>query len=161
MLRTSLKSCVALAAGVMAMGMAGSACADAAATVGIQAKIAGLNDLIARKPTAKEFADYFYEDDLNLVVEGEKAMYPDLKSFMKPLEGYIQNPTCRFRLVGKVRQSGNLAAAWTEAHCEARGQDPGGNFRILYVFRHGAKGWRATMEIGGPGSFGIQNGAAR
>jgi ketosteroid isomerase-like protein len=107
----------------------------------------------ARGGSAEEIADAFYEDDLTFTGEGEKGMYPNLKSFMKPLYDYTRNPTCRMKIVDRVRHSGNIAVAWVAEHCEASGKDPAADYRVIYVFRNGKKGWRVTMEMFTTGKF--------
>jgi ketosteroid isomerase-like protein len=107
----------------------------------------------ARGGSAQEIADGFYEDDLTFTGEGEKALYPDLKSFMKPLQDYTRNPTCRMKVVDRVRHSGELAVAWVAEHCDASGTELAADYRVIYVFRNGKKGWRVTMEMFTSGKF--------
>jgi ketosteroid isomerase-like protein len=123
------------------------------AQTGIETVIKKYNALVARGASAKEVAELLYEDDLTIIGEGEKSLYPNLASFMKPLEGYLGNPTCRLALVDKIRHSGDVAAAWMLEHCEVHGNSPKEDYRVLYVFRKGTKGWRVTMEMFGAGTF--------
>lgn len=140
-----------------AMGSAPFASADdgepADAKAGVEATISKTNALVAKGASAKEVADVLYDEDLTIIGEGEKSLYPNLKSFMKPLEGYLTNPTCRLQMVDKLRHSGNLAVAWVHEHCDAHGIEAAEDYRIIYVFRKSAKGWRATMEMFGVGIF--------
>jgi hypothetical protein len=113
---------------------------------GVEATLAQVNAQIARGASAKEIADVFYED-LTITGEGEKGLYPDLKSFMKRLEVYSTNPTCRLKAVNKIRTSKTLAVAWVQEHCDAHAKESAEDYRILYVFRKSPKGWRTTMEL--------------
>jgi hypothetical protein len=127
--------------------------ADAASVVpedgkaGVEATVAKVNELVARSASAKEIADVFYEDDLTITGDGEKGLYPNLKSFMKRLEVYSTNPTCRLNVANKIRTSNTLAVAWIQEHCDAHGTESAEDYRILYVFRKSPKGWRTTMEL--------------
>lgn len=120
---------------------------------GINATFAKVHELLARGAPATEIAEVLYEDDLTITGEGEKSLYPDLKSFVGPLQDYTRNPTCRLTVVDKIRHSGNLAVAWVAEHCEAHAGQKAEDYRIMYVFRNGAKGWRVTMEQFGAGKF--------
>ena len=106
----------------------------------------------ARSGSAQEIADAFYEDDLTITGEGEK-FYPNLQSFMTRLYEHTRNPTCRMKIVDRVRHSGDIAVAWVAHHCEANGQEPASDYRVMYVFRDGPKGWRVTMEMFTSGTF--------
>jgi ketosteroid isomerase-like protein len=120
---------------------------------GVEATLNKVNELFAKGGSAEEFADALYESDLTVTGEGEKALYPNLKSFMQPLAGYLTNPTCKLSLVNKVHSSGNLAVAWVQEHCDDHGTERAEDYRIIYVFHRGAKGWRATMEMFVAGKF--------
>src|SRR5262249_46208194 len=122
-------------------------------TAEIEAVIRKGEAIGARGGSAQEIAEAFYEDDLTFVDEGEKALYPDLKSFMQPLQDYTRNPTCRMKVVDHVRHSGALAVAWVAEHCDASGKAPAADYRVIYVFRNGKKGWRVTMEMFTTGKF--------
>lgn len=139
-------------AGVVPLASAANA-VPADAKSGIEATLDKTNELLAKGASAKEVADVMYEDDLTIIGEGEKALYPNLKSFMKPLEGYLTNPTCRLKVVDTIRHSGSLAVAWVQEHCDAHGSEAAEDYRIMYVFRKSAKGWRVTMEMFGAGKF--------
>jgi ketosteroid isomerase-like protein len=127
--------------------------APAGARAGVQATLTRVNELFAKGGSAQEVADVLYEDDLTVTGEGEKSLYPNLKSFMQPLAGYLTNPTCKLSLVDKIRHSGNLAVAWVHEHCDAHGAEKAEDYRIMYVFRKSSKGWRATMELFVSGTF--------
>lgn len=143
----------------LAFGMAALPGAQAAdqgaqdALKGINATFDKVHQILARSGSAKEIADVLYEDDLTITGEGEKSLYPDLASFMEPLQAYTRNPTCRLTVIDKIRHSGNLAVAWVAEHCDAHEGEAAEDYRIMYVFRNGAKGWRVTMEMFGAGKF--------
>ncbi|MGE3599233.1 MAG: hypothetical protein AB7N70_27175 [Dehalococcoidia bacterium] len=120
---------------------------------GINATFAKVHELLARGASGAEVAEVLYEDDLTITGEGEKGLYPDLKSFIEPLHAYTRNPTCRLKVVDKVRHSGDLAAAWVAEHCDAHEKDAAEDYRMIYVFRNGPKGWRVTMEMFAVGNF--------
>ena len=144
-------------AAVAALAMIPSAKADSSVPddgqAGVEATLAKVNALVARGGSAKEIADAFYEDDLTITGDGETGLYPDLKSFMKRLEIYSTNPTCRLNVVNKIRTSNTLAVAWVQEHCDAHGHESAEDYRILYVFRKSPKGWRTTMELFQKGTF--------
>ena len=119
-----------------------------AARLGVQATIDKTNALLKRGATAKEIADAMYEDDLFITGEGEKGSYRDLKSFMGPLAEYVADGSrCTLEIVDPIRHSGNLVVAFVFEHCAAaKPGEKDEDARILYVFRKGVKGWRATME---------------
>ena len=122
-------------------------------TAEIEAVIRKGETIGARSGSAQEIADAFYEDDLTFTGEGEKGMYPNLASFMQPLQDYTRNPTCRMKVVDRVRHSGNIAVAWVAEHCDASGKEASADYRVIYVFRNGEKGWRVTMEMFTVGKF--------
>lgn len=125
------------------------------ARAGIQTTIDKSNALMKRNGSVKEFADIFYEDDLMIIGEGEKSLYRGLPSFMKRLEFYMQDQThCSLKIIDPIRHSGKLAVAFIQEHCDpAKPGEAEEDYRILYVFRNGAKGWRVTMELFTPGVF--------
>jgi ketosteroid isomerase-like protein len=140
-----------LAAGTLSGAVAEEVPADA--RVGVEATLNKVNDLFAKGGSAQQVADVLYEDDLTVTGEGEKGLYPNLESFMKPLAGYLTNPTCRLTLADKIRHSGNLAVAWVQEHCDHHGAEKAEDYRIMYVFRKSSKGWRTTMELFVSGTF--------
>ena len=137
-----------------AAAAADKAVGDAART-GIQATIDKTNALMKRNGSLKDFTDIFYEDDLMIIGEGEKSLYRGLPSFMNRLKFYLEDQTrCSLKIIDPIRDSGSLAAAFIHEHCDpAKAGEAGEDYRILYVFRHGAKGWRVTMELFTPGTF--------
>jgi hypothetical protein len=118
------------------------------ARLGIQATIDRTNALLKRGASAREIADVMYEDDVFITGEGETGAYRDLKSFMGPLAAYVADGSrCTLEVVDPIRHAGNLAVAFVFEHCAAaKPGEKDEDARILYVFRKGAKGWRATME---------------
>ena len=157
MLMHASKRLTTLVLAFISIGTGAFAYADEAvpadAEAGVAATISKTNELVARGASAKEMADVLYEQDLTIIGEGEKSLYPNLKSFMKPLAGFLTNPTCRLEVVNKIRHSGNLAVAWVHEHCDAHAAEPVTDYRILYVFRKSSMGWRTTMEMFGVGTF--------
>lgn len=142
-------------AGILGMAMVVQAADKDAARAGVQATVDKANALMKRNGSVKEFADLFYEDDLAIIGEGEKSLYRGLPSFMNRLAFYLQDQVhCSLTIVDPVRHSGDLAVAFIHEHCDpAKVGEPGEDYRILYVFRKGAKGWRVTMELFTPGVF--------
>jgi ketosteroid isomerase-like protein len=126
--------------------------ADAAC---VKATIDKTNALMKRNGSLKEFMDVFYEDDLLITGEGEKVFYRGLKSFEKPLAGYLANQTnVTLTVLDPVRSSGNMAVAFIHEHEEpAKAGESPDDYRILYVFRKGPKGCRVTMELFTSGTF--------
>lgn len=120
---------------------------------GINATLRKTEEILKRGGSAQEIAEVLYEPDLTIIGEGEKSLYPDLASFMEPLAAYVTNPTCTLTVVDKIRHSGDLAVAWVAEHCDAHEGNPAEDYRIIYVFRNGEKGWRSTMEMFGVGKF--------
>jgi hypothetical protein len=109
---------------------------------------------IAHQPgQTKALAESFYEDDLTITGEGFDKFYPNLPSFMDTLAEVTKNPTCNLRLIGKPETSGRLAVSWFAEHCDTYKDMPAEDYRILYVWRKGQKGWRVTMESFSRGKF--------
>jgi ketosteroid isomerase-like protein len=127
--------------------LAGTRQQDAA--MGVKALIEQTNALMKRHGSLKEFTELFFEDDLMIAGEGDKVFYKSLKAFEKPLAGYVADQTrCKLTVVDPVRASGTVAAAFVQMHCDpAKSDEQPVESRILYVFRKGAKGWRAMMEM--------------
>jgi len=152
---TRLLSALAMLAFSMTV-LSGAQAADQAAhdaLKGINATLDKVHQVLARSGSAQEVADVLYEDDLTIIGEGETSLYPELASFMEPLQAFTRNPTCRLEVVDEIRHSGNLAVAWVAEHCDAHEGEAAEDYRIMFVFRNGAKGWRATMEMFGAGKF--------
>jgi hypothetical protein len=141
LLVASTLSCVSSA--LQAADNAGSA------EAGVKALIERTNALMKRHASSKEFADLFFEDDLMIAGEGDRVFYKSLKAFEKPLARYAADQTrCKLTVIDPVRASGTIAAAFVQMHCDpAKAEEQPVESRILYVFRNGAKGWRATMEM--------------
>ena len=109
--------------------------------------------VIQNSGSAKALADVFYDDDLNIIGEEDKHLYPNLQSFMGPLQAYITNRACELKVVGTPRHSGNLAVAFVKEHCDQYKSEPPADYRVVYVLRKGFKGWRVTMEMWEHGVF--------
>lgn len=102
---------------------------------------------IDRHASTAEVAHIFYNDDLVVTIQGDKT-YHGLQSFMRPLAGYLQGiERCHFKLMKPVQHSGEVAAAFVQERCDpAKPGDAAEDLRILYVFKHGPKGWRVSQE---------------
>jgi hypothetical protein len=147
-----------LIGGMIAISPTGKAAESAAsdpARAGIERTLDKVNALLKQKASAQDIADALYEDDLMVTGEGEKSLYRDLKSFMEPLAHYLEGgERCALRLVDPIRHSGSLAVAFVFEHCAPeKAGEAGEDARIMYVFRNGTKGWRATMETWSWGTF--------
>src|ERR1700689_665125 len=128
---------------------------DAEVKAGINRTLNSVNRLFLNGGTAKQVADALYDKDLMVVGEGEKQLYKGLDFFMKRLEYYVKDANrCTLTALDPIRHSGDIAASFVLEHC-ASAQTGGSDedARILYVFRKGDKGWRATMELFGWGVF--------
>jgi len=119
------------------------------AAAGVRAMIAQTNAMMKRNGSLKDFMDLFYDKDLMITGEGETVFYKDLKSFEKPLAGYLANQThCKLTIKSPIRSSGNIATAFLQEHCDpATPAEKPEDYRILYVFRRNAKGWHVMMEM--------------
>ena len=137
------------------LGYAADAPGVAAARAGVQKTIDRVNALLRKNSSAQVIADAMYEDDLMITGEGEKSLYRDLKSFMGPLAEYVMDGArCDLKVVDPIRASGDLALAFIFEHCAAaKAGEKDDDARILYVFRHGAHGYRVTMEMFGWGAY--------
>jgi uncharacterized protein len=121
----------------------------------VKAELAALFDRVGvvlnNGGSAKDVADVFWDDDLNVVGEKESRLYTNLQSWLAPFQGYLGNRACRLSIVGEPRISGDLAAVFVHEHCDAYDEHPAADFRMLCVLRKGPKGWRVTMEMFGEG----------
>jgi len=126
----------------------------AEARAGIQKTIDQVNSLLKRNASAQEIAAVLYEDDLMITGEGD-VYYSNLASFMGPLAEYVKDGSrCHETIVDPIRASGNLAVAFVLENCAAASAgDKEENYRIMFVFRNGPHGWRATMEHFSAGTF--------
>jgi ketosteroid isomerase-like protein len=153
MLEKRVAAIAGLAVALMgALGVASTARAASehdAAAAGVRAMIAQTNALMKRNGSLKDFMNLFYEKDIMITGEGETVFYKDLRSFEKPLAGYLANQThCRLTIKSPIRSSGNIATAFLQEHCDpATSADKPEDYRILYVFRRNSKGWHVMMEM--------------
>lgn len=122
---------------------------------GVQTTINKVNELLQHNASARMIADAMYEGDLMITGEGEKVFYRGLTSFMGPLAAYVAGGSrCKLEVIDPIRHSGNLAVAFVFEHCKAaKSGDKDDDARIMYVFRKGPKGYRATMELFTWGTF--------
>ena len=90
---------------------ADKAAASDEASAGVHSTIDKSNALMKRNGPLNEFIELFYEDDLMIIGEGEKALYRGMPSFAKRLAYYMEDQThCSLKIIDPVRSSGNLAA---------------------------------------------------
>jgi len=122
---------------------------------GVKAELASLFDQAAvvlnNGGSAKDVAEVFWDDDLDIVGERESRLNSDLKSWLPIFQEYLGNRTCQLRIVGEPRISGDLAAVFVHEHADKYNEHPAEDYRMLCVLRKGPKGWRVTMEMFGPG----------
>jgi hypothetical protein len=141
--------------GMPSAASAGQGADDVAATAGVKLTLDKANALMLRSGSVKALMEALYEDDLVITGEGQTVTYQSLAAAAKPLADYMDlQAHCKMTVIEPVRSSGNLAAAFIQEHCDPakKGEKPD-DWRILGVFRNGAKGWRMTMETFSGGVF--------
>lgn len=146
-IRTLLAIATAIPLGLAAHADSPAHPAVDSAQAGILAMFASARAAIHRHASTEEVAHIFYNDDLVVAIQGDRA-YHGLRSFMRPLAGYLQGvERCHFKLMEPVQHSGDIAAAFVQEHCDpAKPGDAAEDLRILYVLKHGPKGWRVSQE---------------
>jgi ketosteroid isomerase-like protein len=119
------------------------------ASAGVRALIERTNEVMRNHGSLEEFQETLFEEDVMLTGEGDKTFYRSRKEFESTLAQYVKGQfRCRLTVVDPVRSSGIMAAAFVQMHCDPeKAGDPPVESRILYVFRHGERGWRVMMEM--------------
>lgn len=123
----------------------------AQARAGIQKAMDDLLTAIRRGTTAEEAYALWYADDLVLTAAGDKT-YRGFVQFGSLLSQWVKYQPVKWEIEDPIKADRNLAAAFVIETYPA--QQPGGankQFRALYVFEKGPKGWRACRQgITGP-----------
>jgi ketosteroid isomerase-like protein len=123
----------------------------AEARAGIQKAMDDLLAALRRGTTADEAYDLWYADDLVLTVAGDKT-YRGLAQFRNTLSEWVKYLPVRWEIEDPIKADGNLAVAFViETFPPREPEAPNTQFRALYVFEKGPKGWRACRQgITGP-----------
>ena len=148
------QSMIAVALAISATTANAVELSDKDVKAGIDRTLNKVDSLRAKGATARQIANVLYEDDLMVIVEGEKAMYSGIRTVMPLLAEHLKHTMdCRLKALEPIRHSGKLAVAFVSESCPASADADAGPLRMVYVFRNGAKGWRVTMESAAVGEF--------
>jgi ketosteroid isomerase-like protein len=105
-----------------------------------------------------EFVDLFYDDGAVVVgegwplaIRGIPALLPQLEAMFK---GWGARPKMRLILLDPILTEGAVATTFVDARVTpSRPGAPEERYRVLYGWKHGARGWRVALEMFADGAI--------
>jgi len=113
---------------------------------------------VHRGTDAEEFGRLLYDDDVVVIGEGWTAATRGLPALLPivatVLKEWGPSPTLKFTLVDPIVTSATVATAFIDVSVTpSNPSEPGQQYRALYSWTRGVKGWRVILEMFGSGSF--------
>jgi ketosteroid isomerase-like protein len=109
-----------------------------------------------------EFVDLLYDDGVVVVGDGWPVAIHGVQALLPKLEGMFKEwgsrPKMRLMLLDPILTEGSVATAFVDARVTPSG--PGAaeeRYRVLYAWKHGARGWRVALEMFAEGAISSQS----